>query len=46
MKGSGDDYEPDVDDDDNYEGPSELQNDSEQVRIWLDGLSLGYMTQY
>ena len=50
MKGGGDDYELDVDDDDDDdnddddddgdEGPSEVEEiRSEQVRIWLDGLS-------
>ena len=41
MKGSGDDYELDVDDDDDDdEGLSELEEiQNEQVRIWLDGLS-------
>jgi len=40
MQGSEDDYELDVDDDDDHEGPSELEEiQNEQVRIWLDGLS-------
>jgi hypothetical protein len=42
MKGSGDDYELDVDDYEDYGGPSELEEiQNEQVRIWLDGLSPG-----